>query len=72
MCSCRNIQRQPHCVGLFSSEGVEDGGGADGKADYGAQGRDEHGVGAPVEDVGSDGREGEGYAYDVEPERCAH
>lgn len=53
---------------LFFAEGVEDGGGADGEADYGAQGGDEHGVGGPVEDVGGEGGEGEGYAYHVEPE----
>ena len=41
------------------------------KADYGAKGGDEHGVGVPVEDVGGDGGEGEGYAYDVEPEGSA-
>jgi hypothetical protein len=48
---------------------VEDGGAADGEADYGCEGGDQHDVRAEVEDIGKDGGNGEEESEYVEPER---
>ncbi len=55
----------------FLTQGVQDGGAADGEADHGSQRGDEQEVGAEVEEVGEDGGDREDQSHYIEPERGA-